>query len=317
MSLRLDQRPRHDQSLIHGAGQRVGFLAQCDLAARDAGNIEQIVDQPGQMDDLPLDDFLRPTYPRLGRFQAGEDMGGVADRRQRVAQLVAEHGEKLILAPVRLDQGLLGQLELADVLGGAETAEHPSRRVELQLGLLAHPLHLAVYHQAMIDVVGRAVQTGLPHAIDVIPVVRMHDREKRLIGERRALGNAEDTVIFVGPEQFIALDVEPPATDLADRLGALQIGLRFQQRGFRPLALGDVAQDDGEQPAALQFDLGKRGFDGKYLAVGSPAIQTAPIRQVAAGHAGTGEIADVFRMARAGILGQQRINRLAQRFGGG
>ena len=78
-----------------------GLAAQLDLAACDARHVQQVVDQPHQVVDLALDDLLLARRlvgsPRsLIRPQRGDD------RRQRVAQFVAEHRQELVLHPARL-----------------------------------------------------------------------------------------------------------------------------------------------------------------------------------------------------------------------
>jgi hypothetical protein len=44
-----------------------------------------------------------------------EDAHGIANRRERIAQLVGQRGQELVLAPVGLEQGTLRVLETADV----------------------------------------------------------------------------------------------------------------------------------------------------------------------------------------------------------
>ena len=51
---------------------------------------------------LAVDDVGRPGQLRVGRRDAADHLDRVADRRQRVAQLVRQHREELVLAPVRL-----------------------------------------------------------------------------------------------------------------------------------------------------------------------------------------------------------------------
>ena len=69
--------------------------------------------------DLALDDRLGAAGLLAARRGAVEDVEAVADGRQRVAQLVREHGQKLVLAlvvlgepSVGLAQRLLGPLAL-------------------------------------------------------------------------------------------------------------------------------------------------------------------------------------------------------------
>jgi hypothetical protein len=78
--------------------------AQLDLAVRDARDVEEIVHQTGQVTGLAAqgllyaDARLVPAGQRLLHGQGGPD------RAQRVAQLVGEHGQELVLATVRLRQ---------------------------------------------------------------------------------------------------------------------------------------------------------------------------------------------------------------------
>jgi len=51
---------------------------------------------------LPIDDIVTPPLLRIGRPGGLGDQGSLANGGQRVAQLVGECGEKLILASVRV-----------------------------------------------------------------------------------------------------------------------------------------------------------------------------------------------------------------------
>ena len=80
--------------------------AELELALRDAGDIEQVVDQSRFQLDVATDDCERvPDFRRIrrARFEFA-DHGD--DGRERVAQLVREQGEKLVLGGVRADQFL-------------------------------------------------------------------------------------------------------------------------------------------------------------------------------------------------------------------
>ena len=76
-------------------------------AARDARHVEQVVDQPRQVLDLARGDVARRGLARL--VGAGElrRTAPRCDRGERVAQLVRERGEELVLAPVGLAQRAL------------------------------------------------------------------------------------------------------------------------------------------------------------------------------------------------------------------
>src|SRR3954462_3015381 len=81
---------------------------ELDLPPRDPGNVEEIVDQPGEVPDLPLDDGALVDGD-VAVAQADE-LERRHDGRERIAQLVAEHGEELVLAAVGLVRLLVGPL---------------------------------------------------------------------------------------------------------------------------------------------------------------------------------------------------------------
>ena len=90
--------------LLDDGRQVDSLLAQLDLAPRDPADVEQIVDEARHLADLPLQ-HLRG---RPERFSVASDdvqgADGVADRRKRVAQLVRQHRQELVLPPIRLRQ---------------------------------------------------------------------------------------------------------------------------------------------------------------------------------------------------------------------
>jgi len=68
-------------------------------------------------------------------------------------------------------------------------------------------------------------------------------------------------------------------------------------------APADIAQDDGEQrgPCTLIWEM--EASTSKCLAIGPSAAHAARAHQLATGHPGAGEPANVFRMMLAGVLG--------------
>ena len=394
----------------HGLHQRVGGFdgmsnqylqvdrldAQIDLAAHDARDIQQIVHQAAQVGHLPFDDFLRPAHARLIQLQTAEDMGGIADRRQRVSQFMRQHGEEFILAPVGVEQvefGLLhagdighdaqhagagsilgiveaaasthpvnrfirpddaklcrvvllfrhaaaqshlylgevrrvhafgpglvagrhlilliaqnfvvaarpdyfaageipvpgagaadfggqlqarfafaqclfGQFDVRDVLGYSEAAEQLSLLAELQFRLFLHPFDLAIHHQSVLDVIGFAAQTGLPHHVHIDAVFRMNAAYECFVSQRSALGDAEDAMVFWRPGQLVESNVQPPTADTADGLGSIQVGVALAQRPLNPPAGGHVMQyQHGARRLAVGFQRGVGGSDMDRAAV--------------------------------------------------
>ncbi len=90
-------------------------LLELELSARDARNVEQVIEQQRHALHLARDDFAAPFALPLVRGVRIEDAHGVADGRERIAQLVRQRGQELVLAAVGLEQRTLGVLEPADV----------------------------------------------------------------------------------------------------------------------------------------------------------------------------------------------------------
>src|SRR5262249_56131806 len=111
------------EGALHGLEEIEWPAVEPDLAGHDASHVEKIVDEATQVLDLATDDFARLPPGRSSRIvDAIEDVHGVADGPEGIAQLVAEHGEELVLESVgRLRFGL-GRLSLGiegGVLDGA------------------------------------------------------------------------------------------------------------------------------------------------------------------------------------------------------
>ena len=89
------------------------LLLQEDLAPGDAGHVEQVVDDVHHMVDLAIDDRDRPASLVPVQSQALEHGDAASYRRQRVAQLVREHGHELVLVAALGAQRALSLRELA------------------------------------------------------------------------------------------------------------------------------------------------------------------------------------------------------------
>ena len=98
--------------------------AQLDLPGGDAVDVQEIVDEAGQVLRLPVDDLARLQRVGALRRHPVENGQAVADGSERVAQLVREHADELALAPIRFRQPLGGFALLGDVGVGAEPAQH-------------------------------------------------------------------------------------------------------------------------------------------------------------------------------------------------
>ena len=120
---------------LHGGAGRLGRLAQQrgeidafpvqqDLALRDARHFHQVVHQPRQVLGLPVDHLARLFQLARQRPEHAHHRGRIADRRERVAQLVRQRGEEFVLAAVGFAQRLLGFALGRDVGVGAEPLHH-------------------------------------------------------------------------------------------------------------------------------------------------------------------------------------------------
>ena len=111
-------------------------LLQLNATARDAGNVEQIIDQPLHQRRLLANDLERFVKSCFARFEQLGQFAGVRDRRQRVSQLVPEHRQELIFPPLAVANGLkeLGVVERGRRSAGQVFDQRQIRRLELPPG---------------------------------------------------------------------------------------------------------------------------------------------------------------------------------------
>ena len=78
------------------------LFLQNDCSAGDSGNVQEVINDPGHVLDLLADHVDGPREIGAVRAFDSHDLNGVADWRQRVSQLVGEHGEEMVLADPEL-----------------------------------------------------------------------------------------------------------------------------------------------------------------------------------------------------------------------
>ncbi len=100
----LDHRPRRLDRPGHDRPDGDPFGTEPDAAPLDPREIEQVVDQHGQVRGLSVDDLERPVEHGFAPRLAAEP-DGVADRGQWVAQLVSQHGQELVRAAAAFVSG--------------------------------------------------------------------------------------------------------------------------------------------------------------------------------------------------------------------
>src|SRR3954452_396423 len=79
-----------------------GLAPEGARAVADARDVEQIVDEPRHLRRLPLDHRSRPL-PRARPARA-LDLERSRDRGERIAKLVAQDSQEVVLAPRRLGE---------------------------------------------------------------------------------------------------------------------------------------------------------------------------------------------------------------------
>ena len=102
----IDQRLGRLDRPLHDAAQGDLLLAQLNPASGDAGDFQQIIDQMRQLPQLTLDDMARLLLQGRFALLQTQQLHRVGQGGQRVAQLMAEHRQKFVLAPVQVCQGL-------------------------------------------------------------------------------------------------------------------------------------------------------------------------------------------------------------------
>ncbi|MDQ4146490.1 MAG: hypothetical protein M3120_02170 [Pseudomonadota bacterium] len=86
--------------------------AEFELAFRDAGNIQQVIDQPHYLHQLMLPHRIRALDRAKVAAALTHELQTAAQRRPRIPQFVREHGQELVLTAVGLTPRLRGSLEL-------------------------------------------------------------------------------------------------------------------------------------------------------------------------------------------------------------
>ena len=124
------------------------FHLEVDPAVAHARYVEQVVNQPGQLLDLAVDHLGELLNLRIGPAFHAEDLHGVADRGKRVAQLVPQHRQELILPPSRI-------LELVVEPGillhqGGTVSQVLGRRQVCRRRQIAQPCHAVLARAAVL-----------------------------------------------------------------------------------------------------------------------------------------------------------------------
>ena len=201
----LEEIARHLDRLGDHLGDFDPLLAQLHLPAGDLRDVEEIVDQPGEVIDLSLDHLLFPGGSRvasqLHQLQRGGDGG------ERVAQLVAQHGQKLVLGPAGSFQFgkellVLGLRSLQHLPGPhllGDLDRHRHHPVHLVLGVaerLHVELEIAVLARAVVlQILGDQVLLGAERLAGLVDAIENFAQPPLLgPGEHLRVRLADDVV---------------------------------------------------------------------------------------------------------------------------
>ena len=260
-------RPVHRHYVRQQLLQIDGLFGKSDLALRDAGHVEQIVDQVDQMVGLPLDDRRGPTHHgRIVRARSLQRVRGRYDGRQWIPQFVAQDGQELVLAPVGLTQfvGLpgefvLGPLQGADIgQGGPAGAGGVGDRRNQHDGCTCIPIAQGYLDRLLPALGERVIEEGV------------EGRDGVVVDEGSEPASLERGRVWPAQQQLACgrVGLLDGAIRLqcqkADRCQSVQLGVAlpadldfspgFPQRGVLQFQFGLVYQQFVQQPSAVHID---------------------------------------------------------------
>src|SRR5262249_1804508 len=129
-----DQRAACLNGPLHHLGQLYWLTPEFDVASVDATQVHEIVNQSGQVLNLPFDKISRPLQIRCRRTPHLEDLDRIPYWSQRVSQLMGQCGQKLVLASIGFTHCMLSLLTVCNV---HHSAAHTFRLAGLVESVLA------------------------------------------------------------------------------------------------------------------------------------------------------------------------------------
>src|SRR5262249_118978 len=118
--------------------------AKRNLVPCDAGDVEQVVNQPRHVRHLAVDHIPQFLELWIRRSNHLERLYGVADRRKGISEFVREHGQEFILVAVGCAQRRRCHSRLMDVKRAAGVAQEFTLRGKSRHGHGTHPSVFAV-----------------------------------------------------------------------------------------------------------------------------------------------------------------------------
>lgn len=159
---------------------------QLDQAPVNTRNVKQMIDQSGHVPDLPADDVAGLPQLVATELALSEQVGRDAYWRQRIAQLMGQHRQKLIFSLASFLKVFSGKLLLVDIGAGTYPASDCSglaahrQRPAQRPAVLARPvtqpvldlIGLASVQAVAPDLPGLVLVFGVEHAVPIVAVGR-------------------------------------------------------------------------------------------------------------------------------------------------
>src|SRR5256714_2650953 len=108
------------------------LAVQLDFSMAYAGDVEQVVDHPGDIAQLAIEHLMSPLACGRVDRAAAQHLHDIRDGSERIAQLVRQHRDEFILALVGGAQILFRALQRRDIECGAGVAGEFAGRAELR-----------------------------------------------------------------------------------------------------------------------------------------------------------------------------------------
>ena len=193
-------------------------LLQDQLAGRDPRDVEQIVHDAGELLGLAPDHAARLGRDGVGHVHAIEQRRGARDGGERVAQLVRDHRDELVLATLGLPDRLLRALAPRDVRADAHHPRRPALPVREHLPLAHDPVRGPAVRAA--PELGLVVGAGLDAATnlfqDARAILGVYEGLKGLErSAERPLGEPMNRLEVLRPADLTRLNVPLEASHIA------------------------------------------------------------------------------------------------------
>lgn len=111
----LAERPDGLDGMVHDRCQLDSVLAEFDLTPTNAADVKKVVDLAYHVPNLPVEDFGRRSGGLCIALIAEQDLDGVADGGQGVAEFVGQHRQEFVFTVVGLAQRFFGERTLRHI----------------------------------------------------------------------------------------------------------------------------------------------------------------------------------------------------------